>query len=99
MERELALRAFERGTNPEEERRQGLVQAYSRMNEAKSRRTKGAQKVNSMAAKPVLGLAELFRRIGAAIRRVFLRPPSESWDDAEDEAPTSPMGLRFRERG
>ncbi|MBK9547208.1 MAG: VWA domain-containing protein [Dehalococcoidia bacterium] len=98
LERELALRAFERGTNPEEERRQGLVQAYSRMNEAKSRRTKGAQKVNSMAAKPVLGLAELFRRIGAAIRRVFLRPPSESWDDAEDEAPASPMGLRFRER-
>ena len=98
LERGLALKAFERGTNPEEERRQGLVQAYARMNEAKSRRTKGAQKMNAMAAKPTLGLAELFRRIGSALRRVFARPASEAWEEAEEAAPISPMGLRFRQR-
>ena len=98
LERGLALKAFERGTNPEEERRQGLVQAYARMNEAKRRRTKGAQKMNAMAAKPTLGLAELFRRIGSALRRVFARPASEAWEEAEEAAPISPMGLRFRQR-
>ena len=86
LERGLALKAFERGTNPEEERRQGLVQAYARMNEAKSRRTKGAQKMNAMAAKPTLGLAELFRRIGSALRRGFARPASRARVDRHREA-------------
>ena len=54
--------------------------------------------MNAMAAKPTLGLAELFRRIGSALRRVFARPASEAWEEAEEASPISPMGLRFRQR-
>lgn len=98
LERELALKATERGAKPEEERRQSLISAYRRMNDRKSRRVKGAQKLNSMAAAPALGLAELFRRIMAMLRRVFFRPPSESWEDAGPPRAPTPLGMRFRER-
>ena len=97
LEKALALRAFEPGAKPEEERRQSLLSAYERMHETKGRRMKGAQKVNGMALKPALGLADLIRAIVSRVRSWFVRPPSERWDEGEQEL-RAPMGLRIRER-
>jgi hypothetical protein len=97
LERGLSLHAFDEGARPDEERRNALIEAYQRMHEKKGR-LKGARRVNAMAMRPVLGLGELFRRMAEAMRRLLFRPPSEAWEEAEDHAPASPLGLRFRER-
>jgi len=98
LERGLALRATEDGAKPDEERRQALITAYHRMNDTRRRRVKGTQKVNGMAAKPALGLSELLRRMMWAIKRMFVKPASESWDDGAAATQSPPLGLRFRER-
>ena len=97
LERGLALHALDDGSKPDEERRTSLIEAYQRMNEKKGR-MKGARRVNAMAMRPVLGLGDLFRRMAQAMRRLFSRPGSESWEEAEDKPAPSPLGLRFRER-
>ncbi len=67
------------------------------MNEKKAR-IKGARRVNAMAMRPALRLGDLFRRMAEAMRRVFTRPASESWDAADEKPAATPMGIRFRQR-
>ncbi len=98
LEGELALNSIESSAKPDEQRRRGLLTAYRRMNEKSTRRAKGMQKMAGLAIKPGLGLAELFRMIGVMLRRVFLRPASESWDDGERPPEAMPLGMRFRQR-
>lgn len=98
LERNVSLRAMERDLHPGEERRQGLVVAYRRMNEKKGRRREGMARVNAIAAKPTLGLFDLIRWAAAKAFRVFTKPASEAWDDGEAARPPAPMGMRFRER-
>jgi hypothetical protein len=97
LERGLALNALEDGARPDEERRNALIEAYQRMHEKKSR-LRGAQRVNAMAMRPVLGLGELFRRMAEAIGRLISRSPSRAWEESHEQPPANPLGLRFRER-
>lgn len=98
LEQDVALRALERATNPAEQRRQALLQAYRRMSAKKGKRLNSAQKINGMAMAPALGLADLLRRIAAAVRRLFVRPPSEAWHEAPRTETPPPMGLKIRPR-
>lgn len=98
LETELALNSVESGAKPDEQRRRSLLTAYRRMNEKSTRRAKGMQKMAGLAIKPGTGLAELFRLVGVMIRRVLLRPASESWDEGEAPPEAMPMGMRFRQR-
>ncbi len=98
LEDDVALKALERMANPAEQRRRMLLQTYKRVTVTKSRRLKGAQKVNGMAMAPAFGFAELFRRIAAFVRRLVTKPASESWEEAPHHAPPAPMGLNIRER-
>jgi hypothetical protein len=75
-----------------------LLGAYKKMTLTKGRRLKGAQKVNGMAMAPAFGLAELIRRVVAALRKLVVKPPSESWEDAPEKPAPTPMGLKIRER-
>ena len=97
LERGLSLRGLEDGAKPDEERRTTLIEAYQRMNEKKGR-MKGARRVNAMAMRPMLSLGDLFRRMAEAVRRALHKPASQAWEEAEEERPPTPMGLRFRER-
>ena len=99
LEQNLALRAVEREARPEEERRKALIAAYQRMTErSKGRAMKGAERVNGMALKPAFSLAAFLRAIAAALARIFRRPASEAWEEAEEAPAPAPLGLRFRER-
>ncbi|MGE0599598.1 MAG: hypothetical protein AB7J35_05850 [Dehalococcoidia bacterium] len=98
LELDLALNSIESSARPDERRRKGLQTAYRRMNEKSTRRAKGMQKMAGLAIKPGLGLAELFRLVGVMVRRIFLRPASEAWEDAAPRPEAMPMGMRFRER-
>ncbi len=98
LERNVPLRAMERDESIREQRRQGLIVAYRRMHEKKSRRREGMARVNAMAAKPTLGLIDLIRMAASAAKRVFTRPASEAWDHGGKARPVTPMGMRFRER-
>lgn len=98
LEQDLALKVLERASNPSEQRRQALLHTYKRMTMSKSKRLKGAQKINGMALAPAFVFAELFRRIAAAIRRIFVRPESEAWHEAPRKSAPTPMGMKIRER-
>ena len=98
LERSLQLRAMEPGADPEEEKRRDLMLAYQRMNETKGLRKRGAAKVNAMAMRPVLSFSAIFRAMIDLVRRIFVRPPSQAWDDGPGHPPPQPMGMRFRER-
>lgn len=98
LEQDLALKVLERAANPSEQRRQGLLQTYRRMTVTKSKRLRGAQKVNGMALAPAFGFAELIRKIAALVRRLFVRPESEAWHEAPERPAPTPMGMKIRER-
>jgi hypothetical protein len=98
LEQDVALKALDRVANPAEQRRRMLLGAYKKMTLTKGRRLKGAQKVNGMAMAPAFGLAELIRRVVAALRKLVVKPPSESWEDAPEKPAPTPMGLKIRER-
>ena len=97
LERSLELRALERA-DPEEEKRRSLLMAYQRMNEKKSRLRRGAKSINGMTMRPSFSLSAFLWALVDQVRRIFVRPASESWDEGHAPEPAEPMGLRFRVR-
>ncbi|MEO8538380.1 MAG: vWA domain-containing protein [bacterium] len=98
LEQDVALKVLERAANPAEQHRRMLLSTYQKMSVTKGHRLKGMQKVNGMAIAPALGLMERLRRIAAAVRRLFVKPASESWEEAPVAPPAKPMGMKIRER-
>ena len=97
LERSLELRALERA-DPEEEKRRSLLMAYQRMNEKKSRLRRGAKSINGMTMRPSFSLSAFLWALVDQLRRLFVRPASEAWDEGHTPEPAEPMGLRFRVR-
>ena len=98
LERTLELRAMEPGADPEERKRRELMLAYQRMNDTKGLRKRGAAKAQAMATKPVMSLAAMLQAMFEALRRLFVRSASDAWDQGPQEAPSEPLGMRFRVR-